>query len=180
MLSIDGTPFVIKGDWDTTPDPPNSIVIKLPPVDHRFVYGFGWNPSTQGMLRALERLDVKGKVVLDVGTGTGILAIAAAKMGAKVYAVDTDKDALDYAKEVATLNGVDILFETPDHADVVLANLGDVQWVLDCLNFSGTMVATIPETSLIPLEAHMRGWTVQNDLVGQGSDRFAVLTLRRP
>ena len=182
MITIPNTLFVIKGDWDTEPDPPNSIVIYLAPVDHRFVYGFGWNPSTQGMLQAMVREGVKDKVVLDVGTGTGILAIAAAKMGVKkVYAVETSKDALSYAQDMAKLNGVEIEFGYPDHADVVLANLGDAKFIEEHdLSFAATIIATVPEHSDVVGRAVLLGLSMRTDVVGEGEQRLTVLTLRRP
>ena len=174
--------IIIKGSWDDSPDPPGLLVIRLAPIDHRFVYGFGWNPSTQGMLQAMERVGMQDKVVLDVGTGTGILAIAAAKMGAKkVYAVDREKDALSYAQEVAKLNGVEIEFGYPDHADVLLANLGDPAFIEQQeFQFADTLIMTIPEGADAVGRALMDGLTVHTDTIGEGEQRFTVVTLRRP
>ena len=184
-MLIEGTSVVLKGSWDDNPDPPGLLVIRLAPIDHRFVYGFGWNPSTQGMLRAMERVGMQNKVVLDVGTGTGILAIAAAKMGAKkVYAVDHDKDALSYAQEAAALNSVEIEFGYPDHTDVLLANLGDAPteaWLHDhALHFVDTTIATVPENSDVIGKALLDGLTVHTDILGEGEQRFTIVTLRRP
>lgn len=174
--------IVIMGSWDTEPDPLDSIVIRLAPIDHRFVYGFGWNPSTQGMLQAMERVGMKDKVVLDVGTGTGILAIAAAKMGAKkVYAVDREKDALSYAQEAAELNGVEIEFGYPDHADVLLANLGESAFLEQQEFQLATMVImTVPGDSYVVGQALLDNLLVHTDIVGEGEQRFSVVTLRRP
>jgi ribosomal protein L11 methyltransferase len=72
-------------------------------------FGTGHHPSTSGTLIALEELCSKRQVAhaLDVGTGSGILAIAMVKLGvAKVTAIDTDTTALGNAKENARLNRV--------------------------------------------------------------------------
>ncbi len=70
-------------------------------------FGTGGHPTTRLCLRALERHVEPGARVLDVGTGTGILAIAAASLGAGwVLAVDTDMPSVDAARENVRLNGM--------------------------------------------------------------------------
>jgi ribosomal protein L11 methyltransferase len=67
----------------------------------------GYHETTRLMLRLVERYVRQGDNALDVGTGTGVLAIAALKLGAATaIAVDVDEDALDNARENASLNGV--------------------------------------------------------------------------
>ncbi|MBV8774999.1 MAG: 50S ribosomal protein L11 methyltransferase [Deltaproteobacteria bacterium] len=80
-------------------------------------FGTGHHPSTSGTLSAIERLCRSGQITraLDVGTGSGILAIAMVKMGvAEVTAIETDAAALANAKENARLNraGASIQFST--------------------------------------------------------------------
>jgi len=84
------------------------------------------------VLMALQQIPLEGKAVLDIGCGSGVLAIAAIKLGARLgTGIDIDADALGNARENAALNGlVDRLrFEEADFrhspivADVVLANL---------------------------------------------------------
>lgn len=207
MLDIPDSRFVIISTLATDPEPLGKIGIRLAPMDHRLAYGFGWNPSTQGMLRAMERIGLAGKVVLDVGTGTGILAIAAAKMGAaKVYAVDVSQEALELARENMRLNGVEIEFSYPDHADIVLANLGDPAytgslaydyisrtyppivtspearsseaWLREHPPF-GIVIASLPEQSDVISQALLEGLNVFSEVVGEGQERFAVVTIRR-
>ncbi len=99
-------------------------------LDPGMAFGTGLHPTTQQCLEALSTLSLEGKSVLDVGTGSGILAIAAAKRGASpVVAVDTDVLAVDAARENAVRNGVAIpvaagsAADVPGRFDVVIANI---------------------------------------------------------
>lgn len=83
---------------------PDDVVLVLDPG---MAFGTGLHPTTQKCLRALEMVVEPGHKVLDVGTGSGILGIAAVKLGAgRVAGVDTDKIAVETAVSNATQNGV--------------------------------------------------------------------------
>lgn len=83
---------------------PGDIVLTLDPG---MAFGTGLHPTTQMCLQALEQLVTPDATVLDVGTGSGILAVAAAKLGAaQVYAVDTDNLAVQAARDNVLLNDV--------------------------------------------------------------------------
>jgi len=96
-------------------------------------FGTGHHASTRLCLDLLEEIPVRGRTVLDIGTGSGVLAVAAARLGARaVIAVDNDADALAAARENLALNEVDVQvrldcsdFRTADtpRADIVVANL---------------------------------------------------------
>lgn len=87
---------------------PEDIVLVLDPG---MAFGTGLHPTTQHCVQALEQVVRPGQSVLDVGTGSGILAIAAAKLGAgRLVGVDTDELAVKTAVSNATLNGVIDLF----------------------------------------------------------------------
>lgn len=94
-------------------------------LDPGMAFGSGTHATTRLCLRLLEQyLSVDSRVV-DVGTGSGILAIAAAKLDAhSVYGVDLDEMAVLRTKENAALNGCDILIETNNLMDGV----GTLNW----------------------------------------------------
>ncbi len=124
-----GERFIIAPPWAEISDAHNRIVIRIEPG---MAFGTGTHETTRLCLVAIEKYFAGGSF-LDVGTGTGILAIAAAKMfpGAHVEAYDTDADAIAIASENARLNGladrinfrVGTVEETTASADLVCANL---------------------------------------------------------
>jgi ribosomal protein L11 methyltransferase len=118
--------FLVRPTWSDAQEE-GAITIALDPG---MAFGTGLHPTTQQCLEALSYLDLEGLRVLDVGTGSGILAIAAAKRGARdVVGVDTDPLAVRAARENAAANGVAIEARLGSAADVtgifdvVLANL---------------------------------------------------------
>lgn len=83
---------------------PDDVVLILDPG---MAFGTGTHPTTQMCLQALEQIVQPGMAVLDVGTGSGILAIAAAKLGAqKIWGVDTDNLAIKTAVANAHQNDI--------------------------------------------------------------------------
>ena len=91
--------------WEEAPLEDGDDVIKIEPG---LSFGSGLHDTTCMCMEYLSSVVKEGDKVYDIGTGTGILAIAAAKMGAtSVTAVDLDKDAVDQAILNVTLNGVD-------------------------------------------------------------------------
>jgi ribosomal protein L11 methyltransferase len=120
--------FIIAPPWSDVKDAPEKIVIRIEPG---MAFGTGTHETTRLCLKAIERY-FRGGSFLDVGTGTGILAIAAAKMFpyARVEAVDTDAAAVEIGRENARLNGVSqidfragSIDEQTQSADLVCANL---------------------------------------------------------
>lgn len=99
-----GERTVIKPSWLTYSEKPGQVVVELDPG---MAFGTGLHPTTRLCLAALEEYVSPGVDVLDVGTGSGILAIAAAKLGAKVVgAVDIDPIAVETALKNVEINHV--------------------------------------------------------------------------
>ena len=98
-------------------------------VDPGLAFGTGSHPSTRLVLRCLERRLRPRESVLDYGCGSGVLAIAAARLGAdEIMGVDIDPQALATTSENASANGATIRTSLPDDLpahryDVVLANI---------------------------------------------------------
>ena len=108
------------------PAKPDAINIMLDPG---LAFGTGTHPTTALCLNWLDQAQVKNKVVIDYGCGSGILAIAAALLGAKkVIGVDIDPQALEATQANAKRNGVQIETYLPEacpdiSADLVIANI---------------------------------------------------------
>jgi len=99
-----GRRTVIQPSWLDYDPAPDDIVIQLDPG---MAFGTGLHPTTQMCLEALEEFVSPGCTVLDLGTGSGILAIAAAKLGAaRVLALDNDPEAVEVAYGNIATNGV--------------------------------------------------------------------------
>src|SRR5688500_20009777 len=96
-------------------------------------FGTGHHDTTRMCLRLLSEIDVSDLAVVDLGTGSGVLSMAAALSGARsVLGIDIDQDAIDSAETSARLNTLpdtvtfkvgDFRSEPPPPADLVLANL---------------------------------------------------------
>ena len=121
-----GEKLWIVPSWEEPPCEPGACVVRLDPG---VAFGTGSHPTTRMCLAWLEEHLRPGMSVLDWGTGTGILAIAAAKLGAApVAANDIDPQALEAARANAQANGAGIAFfgleDTPAGPfDVVVANI---------------------------------------------------------
>jgi ribosomal protein L11 methyltransferase len=118
-------PFFVRPSWSTARDDGIELVL-----DPGMAFGTGLHPTTRQCLEAVGELALAGRAVLDVGTGSGILAVAAARRGAaRVVAVDTDPLAVRAASENARRNEVRVEVREGSAADVdgsfdlVLANL---------------------------------------------------------
>ncbi|MFN2454669.1 MAG: 50S ribosomal protein L11 methyltransferase [Pyrinomonadaceae bacterium] len=125
-----GKRFVVAPPWSEVAAAPDRITIRIEPG---MAFGTGTHETTRLCLASIEKY-FHGGSFLDVGTGTGILAIAAAKLKPAAYieACDTDAEAVAIARENAHLNGVGgerihfrigTINDTTSSADCVCANL---------------------------------------------------------
>ena len=138
-----GRNLIVLPAWVDPALAENRIPIIISPD---MAFGTGTHPSTQLCMLALEKYGVKEMNVIDIGTGSGILSIEAAKLGAeRILGVDNDPDAIPSAINNAALNGVadKIVFEVGTHTDVLKRT--------DGLNQSPRVIANI----LSPILANM-------------------------
>lgn len=130
-----GNQLVVSAPFHEYAPSGNEIVIQ---VDPGLAFGTGHHPTTYRCLEVLERVLAPGCRVMDVGAGSGILAIAAAKLGAgDVIAVEVDRIALRVSRKNIRINGVQHIVRCylgtvphehlrPRTGDLVLANLNAV------------------------------------------------------
>ncbi len=133
--------FIVAPPWsDVESDRArHATVIRIRPS---MGVGTGHHATTRLCLEAIESLDLAGRSFLDVGTGSGVLAIAASLLGARpVTAIDNDPDAVESARDNVQLNGAadsirlvigDVRDAAGLHAKTVAANLTGAALVQEC------------------------------------------------
>ncbi|WP_298837830.1 50S ribosomal protein L11 methyltransferase [Clostridium sp.] len=124
-----GEKIVIKPIWEQYNENPGEIIVQLDPG---MAFGTGSHETTRMCIKALERYVDDSSTVFDIGTGSGILAITAAKLGAKkTVGVDLDPVAVDSAKQNVSYNDIDnieilygdLLEVVKGKANIVIANI---------------------------------------------------------
>jgi ribosomal protein L11 methyltransferase len=153
LTAVHAGAFIVAPPWDVPADPGTATVIVIEPS---MGFGTGHHATTRMCLRLLSGIDVTDQTVLDLGTGSGVLSMAAALMGARrVTGIDVDPDAINSAESSARLNTLpdtivfqvsDFRHSPPSPADLVLANLTG-----GMLTSSAIAIATLvtPHGSLI-------------------------------
>lgn len=94
---------VIKPSWHQWAEAPGDVIVELDPG---MAFGTGLHPTTSMTLEALQARVRLGMRVLDLGTGSGILALAAARLGATVEALDVSEVAVEVAERNVAANGL--------------------------------------------------------------------------
>lgn len=159
--------IVIKPTWERYTAAGRDIVVE---IDPGMAFGTGQHPSTRMCLEAIEDILLKDRTiktwrVLDVGTGTGILGISCAKLGAtKVVCVDIDRKAADIARENVLINHVD------DRVEVVNGDVTAIHEPFDLI------VANLTAKILLKLRPHLMsitapgGYLVISGILDQNRD----------
>lgn len=103
------------------PQQADAVIVDLDPG---LAFGTGSHPTTALCMQWLDAHDLQGKVMVDFGCGSGILAIAAARLGAEVvYAIDNDPQALQATRDNALLNHVDAIVQVREAKDIASASV---------------------------------------------------------
>ncbi len=181
--------LTIAPPWAAEPDEDTLV------LEPGQAFGTGHHETTAGCLAALQEVDLRGRSVLDVGSGSGVLAVAAARLGAApVVACDTDPLAVDATRETAAANGVTVDVHAGEVADVprppegfavVVANLdtttlaGQASALVAALSPGGTLIASGVSLERVDQATGALERAGLSTLVRQGA-QWAVLVGRRP
>ncbi len=162
--------FIIAPPWADV-DQTDGIMIRIEP---NMAFGTGTHETTQLCLQAICDHYQVGQSFLDVGTGTGILAIAAAKLGGQnIVACDTDSDSVEIARENSIVNGV------ADNIEFVEGSINDQTPIFDLICANLTIDVIMPLLSLLLAKAReklvLSGILVeQKDIVCAELQKFEI------
>ena len=143
-----GKHLVVKPTWEQYDAQEGDLIIEMDPG---MAFGSGTHETTGMCLELLESAMQPGDDVIDVGTGSGILAIGAARLGAgKVLAIDIDEDAVRVARENIERNGLSSVI------DAVTGNLLDATPDVSCRVCVANIIADVIISFAAPLKSHIR------------------------
>ncbi len=143
--------LVVSPPWLAAHYPPGQTIV----IEPAMAFGTGEHPTTRGVMRLMQGVGVMrpGDVVADLGAGSAVLSIAAAKLGAaRVAAIELDPDAISNAEENVVANGVSQQVKVIEgDAGVILPLVAPVRLILANI-ISGALVRLLPEmrTALAP------------------------------
>jgi len=140
-----GKKICICPSWEKEEDIDRPIIIRLDPGQ---AFGSGSHETTQLCLEYIEKLDLKGKTLVDYGCGSGILGIAAVKLGAeKVLCIDNDKKSIDVsyvnARENNTIDKMQIRPKNCENSitsDIVVSNIFSSVLIELIQNFANILI----------------------------------------
>ena len=153
LQSIQVGRVVVAPPWDV-PTGDATVVVKIRPA---LGFGSGHHPTTRLALLGLQQLDLRGRDVLDLGTGSGVLAIAAVKLGARqATGIDHDPDALESARESVAGNHVASRIVLRDASVAQLAGQSDTVAVIVANLTGANLISLAPViTTLVEPGGHM-------------------------
>lgn len=183
--------FIVAPPWDLPLETVDATVIVIEPS---MGFGTGHHATTRMCLRLLSDVDVVDRTVLDLGTGSGVLSMAAALMGARsVVGIDVDQDAINSAETSASLNTLpdtitfvvsDFRQAPPQPAHIVLANLtggmltSSAQAIASLVRSGGRLILSgFDHTEVDGVLAAFSGFSESQRLT---EDNWIALHLTRP
>ena len=154
LQPIEAGPFVVAPSW--TEIPPDLAAATVLRIDPKMAFGTGYHETTRLCLHLLAECAPEGGRVLDLGTGTGVLAIAALRLGAaSAIGVDVDPWSVDNGRDNAALNGVGDALEVREGSlevvsetgfDLVIANI--IRSILEPM-LPGLVAKATPEAPVV-------------------------------
>ncbi len=162
-----GRHVVIRPSWRTYVPKKDEIVLEMDPG---IAFGTGLHPTTQLCIGAVEALARPDSTLLDLGTGTGILAMVAARLGARhILAVDIDQNAVVAARRNVLANGLE------ERITVRAGSLSDVDGAYD-LVMANILAPVIIEMAAAGLAERVRpgGIVVASGILGEQVDDVVV------
>ena len=159
--------ILIKPTWEEIPpEHKDKLLIQIDPGT---AFGTGMHETTQLCIRQLEKRVKKGEQVLDVGTGSGILGIAALKLGAgHVRGTDLDENAITAVGENLASNQI-----SPEQFEVIQGNIIDVKRIQDWAGYEAYDLVTaniladviIPLVDVIPAHLKKGGYFITSGII---------------
>src|SRR5918992_3201669 len=145
-------------------------------IDPAMAFGTGEHPTTRGVLRVMQHLIRKGDRVADLGAGSAVLSIVAAKVGAsRVAAIEIDPDAIGNAEANAAANGVsDRVVVIEGDAATLLPHIAPVRVIL------ANIISSVLEALLAPMRAALSadGVAILSGMITDERQSFAAALAR--